>query len=149
MQSRQLSLPEYKPKQLLMPVSGCERPLRRARERKKPSVMKNKPFRLRYLAVLMGLTLSLPIVARAGGNTGQTIARFEPAKSVEQIESLKEGDTVVKVCRACKVVTLVRVEKDGKGIYDIAARKCEDCGSDDTYVAITKSPVPFKEQTKR
>ena len=87
--------------------------------------------------------------AYAGGNTGQMIAKFEPAKSVEQIAELKEGDTVVKVCRACKAVTLVRIEKGGKGRYDVVAKKCEDCGSEDTYVAIAKTPVPFKEQVKR
>ena len=111
--------------------------------------MKNKSLRLSCLAVLAGLVLSLPIAGRAGGNTGQMIAKFEPAKSAEQIGMLKEGDAVVKVCRACKSVTLVRIEKGGKGLYDVAAKKCEDCGSDDTYVAIAKQNVPFKEQIKR
>lgn len=87
--------------------------------------------------------------AHAGGNTGQMIAKFEPAKSAEQVQLLSEGDTIVKVCRACRNVTLVRVEKPGKGLYDVVARKCEDCGSDDTYVAITNQDVPFKERIKR
>jgi hypothetical protein len=101
------------------------------------------------LALLLGFALSLPLAVRAGGNTGQMIAKFEPAKSVAQIESLKDGDTVVKVCRACKAVTLVRIEKRGKGLYDVVAKKCEDCGSDDTYIAIAKQSVPFKETIKR
>jgi NADH:ubiquinone oxidoreductase subunit F (NADH-binding) len=60
-----------------------------------------------------------------------------------------EGDSIVKICRACRNATLVRIEKGGKGLYDVVAKKCEDCGSDDTYVAIAKQNVPFKEQIKR
>ena len=77
------------------------------------------------------------------------IAKFEPAKSAEQVTVLSEGDSVVKICRACRNVTLVRIEKGGKGLYNVVAKKCEDCGSDDTYVAIAKQSIPFKEQIKR
>ena len=111
--------------------------------------MKNLSVRQNCLAALLGLTLSLPFRAHAGGNNGQMIARFEPAKSTEQIAQLKEGDSVVKVCRACQLVTLVRIEKGGKGLYDVTAKKCESCGSDDTYVAIASQAVPFKERIKR
>jgi hypothetical protein len=111
--------------------------------------MNIKSFYLSCLFVAAGVVANLSSSAYAGGTTGQMIARFEPAKSTAQIEMLKEGDTVVKVCRACKAVTLVRIEKGGKGAYDVVAKKCEDCGSDDTYVAIAKQSVPFKEQIKR
>jgi len=109
--------------------------------------MKNQT--ITRLSLLLGLALLIPALAHAGGNTGQMIAKFEPAKSTEQIEKLKEGDTVVKVCRACKMVTLVRIEKGGKGLYDVVTKKCESCGSDDTYVAIATQSVPFKERIKR
>lgn len=111
--------------------------------------MKNKSLRLNCLAVLAGLALSLPVASQAGGNTGQMIAKFEPAKSAEQLTLLSEGDSIVKICRACRNATLVRIEKSGKGLYDVVAKKCEDCGSDDTYAAIAKQNIPFKEQVKR
>ena len=111
--------------------------------------MKNKSLRLSCLAVLAGLALSLPGASQAGGNTGQMIAKFEPAKSAEQLTVLSEGDSVVKICRACRNATLVRIEKGGKGLYDVVAKKCEDCNSEDTYAAIAKQRVPFKEQVKR
>ena len=111
--------------------------------------MKIQSLRVTCLAILASLTLSLPLAVHAGGNTGQMIAKFEPAKSAEQIEMLKEGDSVVKVCRACKMITLVRIEKGGKGTYDVVAKKCESCGSEDTYVAIASQPAGFKERNKR
>jgi len=101
------------------------------------------------LAVILGLALFSPHVTRAGGNQGQIIAQFTPMKSSQEIERLKADDTIVKVCRACGTVTLVRVDKPGKGVYDYVAKKCEDCGSENTYLAITKQPVPFKERIKR
>lgn len=87
--------------------------------------------------------------AHAGGNTGQVLAKFAPAKSTEELTTLSEGDSVIKICRACRNATLMRVAKGGKGLYDIAARKCDDCNSEDTYAAIAKQHVPFKEQVKR
>ena len=96
-----------------------------------------------------GLIAGISTTTYAGGNSGQMIARFEPVKSVEQIAQLNEGDSVVKVCRACRMVELVRIEKGGKGLYDVVAKKCGSCGSDDTYVAVAKTTVPFKEQVKR
>ena len=47
------------------------------------------------------------------------------------------------------MVELVRIEKGGKGLYDVVAKKCNSCGSEDTYVAVAKTPVLFKEQIKR
>jgi len=134
---------------LLEPVSGCQWTNRPGREKKETSVMKNKSLRLSCLAVLVGLSLSLPDTAHAGGNTGQMIAKFAPAKSTEQLTVLSEGDSVIKICRACRNATLVRIAKGGKGQYDVVAKKCEDCGSDDTYAAIAKQHVPFKERIKR
>jgi hypothetical protein len=43
----------------------------------------------------------------------------------------------------------VRVEKPGKGAYDYVSKKCEECGSENTYVAVAKQVIPFKEQVKR
>jgi hypothetical protein len=97
----------------------------------------------------LGLALLIPASAHAGGNQGQAIARFAPLKSPKDVDELKPDSTVVKVCRGCGMVTLVRVLKGGKGVYDYVAKKCEDCGSEDTYLAVSKSPVPFKEQIKR
>lgn len=111
--------------------------------------MKMKIIQQGCLAVVLGLALLFPSVSRAGGNQGQMIATFEPMKSAADMDQLKAGDTIVKVCRACGAVTLVRVDKPGKGSYDYVAKKCESCGSDNTYVAVAKQVVPFKEQIKR
>ena len=111
--------------------------------------MKMKSLYLGCLFVMAGAIADFSTSAYAGGNTGQMIAKFEPAKSAEQLTVLSEGDSVVKICRACRNATLVRIEKGGKGLYDIAVKKCEDCNSEDTYVAIAKQHVPFKEQIKR
>ena len=100
------------------------------------------------LAVVLGLALLFPPITRAGGNQGQMVAKFAPIKSAADLDALKPGDTIVKVCRACGAVTLVRVEKPGKGAYDYVTKKCEDCGSEDTYVAVAKQFIPFKEQVK-
>lgn len=91
----------------------------------------------------------MPALAHAGGNMGQKIATFEPVKSSADLEKLKEGDTVIKICRACGAATLVQVEKGGKGVYDYVAKKCDECGSESTYLAATKQAIPFKEQIKR
>jgi len=111
--------------------------------------MKMKTIRQGCLAIAFGIALLCPSITRAGGNQGQMIAQFAPMKSSQEIEQLKAGDTIVKVCRACGAVTLVRVDKPGKGVYDYVAKKCDDCGSDNTYLAASKQPVPFKERSKR
>jgi predicted RNA-binding Zn-ribbon protein involved in translation (DUF1610 family) len=111
--------------------------------------MKNRTIQQGCLAVVLGLALLLPAISRAGGNQGQVMGKFAPVKSAAELEQLKAGDTMVKVCRACGAVVLVRVEKPGKGAYDYVSKKCEECGSDDTYVAVAKQVIPFKEQDKR
>jgi len=111
--------------------------------------MKNTIMQRSLIALTLGLTLALPLTTRAGGNIGQKIARFEPMKSAAEVEQLKQDDTVVKVCNGCKSVTLVRIEKGGKGMYDIVAKKCEYCGSEDTYLAVTHQEIAFKERVKR
>jgi predicted RNA-binding Zn-ribbon protein involved in translation (DUF1610 family) len=111
--------------------------------------MKTKIIQQGCLAVVLGLALLFPSISRAGGNQGQMMGKFTPVKSAAELEQLKAGDTVVKVCRACGAVVLVRVETPGKGAYDYVAKKCEDCGSDNTYVAVSKQVIPFKEQIKR
>lgn len=111
--------------------------------------MKTKFNQRTYLSVILGLAFLIPTLAHAGGNTGQMIAKFEPVKSDQQVADLKPGDTIVKVCRSCNRVTLIRVDKPGKGVYDYVAKKCEDCGSDDTYIAVSKQVIPFKERVKR
>ena len=100
-------------------------------------------------ALALGLALLIPAAVHAGGNQGQMIAKFAPVKSPKDLDELPADAAVVRVCRACGMVTLVRVQKGGKGLYDYVAKKCEDCGSEDTYLAASKSPVPFKEQIKR
>lgn len=104
-----------------------------------------------YLGGLLAIASVFAIIspAHAGGNTGQVLAKFSPTKSTEELTTLSEGESVIKICRACRNATLVRVAKGGKGLYDIAAKKCEDCNSEDTYAAIAKQHVPFKEQVKR
>jgi hypothetical protein len=111
--------------------------------------MKLKTIRSGILAAAVGLALVIPSVTQAGGNQGQMIAKFEPLKSPKEVDQLQPGNTVVKVCRACSQVMLVRVVKGGKGFYDYEARKCEDCGSEDTYLARTNQEIPFKERVKR
>jgi predicted RNA-binding Zn-ribbon protein involved in translation (DUF1610 family) len=110
--------------------------------------MKIKIIQRACLAAALGVALLFPSVSRAGGNQGQMIATFEPMKSAADMDKLKPGDTLVKVCRDCGAVTLVRVEKAGKGAYDYVAKKCESCGSENTYVAVSKQAVPFKEKIK-
>ena len=111
--------------------------------------MKQNLIQRTILALTLGFALLAPALAQAGGNMGQRIATFEPLKTEAAADQLKEGDTVVKVCRACGAVTLVRVEKGGKGIYDFTTKKCDECGSENTYLAVSKQVIPFKEQIKR
>ena len=98
---------------------------------------------------VLGLALMTPSFAHAGGNSGQMIARLYAPKSADELDRIKPGETIAKVCRACNQVTLVRVMKPGKGQYDYVAKKCEDCGSNDTYVAVPRPEVSFKERVKR
>jgi hypothetical protein len=110
-------------------------------------IMKIKTIQQVCLALALGLVLFLPVATRAGGS-GQVAARFTPMKTADEINAIKPGDTIVKVCRDCGAVTLVRVVKGGKGVYDYVAKKCEECGSENTYLAVSKQPVPFKDQMK-
>lgn len=111
--------------------------------------MKTKLIKQSGLALVLGLGLVLPFSTHAGGNTGQMLAKLEPIKSTVDVNALAEGDTVAKVCTACKQVTLVRVVKGGKGLYDLEAKKCESCGSEATYLAYMKSDLTIKERVKR
>jgi hypothetical protein len=77
------------------------------------------------------------------------LAKLEPIKSPADMAALAEGDMVAKVCLDCKQVTLVRVVKGGKGLYDVVAKKCENCGSENTFLAYTKTETPLKERVKR
>ena len=98
------------------------------------------------LAVVLGVCLLLPVAAKAGGD-GHAVGTFAPMKA-QDIHQLKPGDTIVKVCKECGAVTLIRVTKSGKGTYDYIPRKCEECGSENTYLAIAKQNIPFKDQPK-
>jgi hypothetical protein len=111
--------------------------------------MKANTIQKTCLALLLGAAILVPALAQAGGNMGQKIATFEPVKSPADLDKLKEGDTVMKVCRACGAATFVRVDKSGKGVYDYVAKKCDECGSENTYLAVSKQVIPFKEQIKR
>src|SRR5690242_4309009 len=110
--------------------------------------MKKNIIQKTCLALVLGVTILAPAFVRAGGNMGQKIATFEPLKSGDTSQP-KPGDTVVKVCRDCGAVIFVRVEKPGKGVYDFTAKKCELCGSENTYIGATKEFIPFKERVKR
>ena len=99
------------------------------------------------LALALGLALFLPVNTRAGGN-GTVMAKFAPMKSMDDVNMLKPGDTIVKVCKDCGEVTLVRVMKSGKGVYDYVAKKCEACGSENTYLGASKAPVSEKDRMK-
>ena len=99
-------------------------------------------------AFALGLALLIPTAVHAGGNQVQQIAKFTQVKSPKGFEQMKDNETIVKVCRGCETVTLIRVQKGGKGLYDSVAKKCEDCGSDDTYVATSKSPVLLNEERR-
>lgn len=111
--------------------------------------MKKNIIQKTCLALMLGAVMFIPALAQAGGNMGQKIATFEPMKSATDVDKLKDGDTVIKVCRACGAATFVRVDKSGKGVYDYVAKKCDECGSENTYLAVSKQVVPIKEQIKR
>ena len=111
--------------------------------------MKINSIQKTCLTLMLGAALLVPAMAHAGGNMGQKIATFEPVKSPAELDKLKDGDTVIKVCRACGAATFVRVDKSGKGVYDYVAKKCDECGSENTYLAVSKQVIPFKEQNKR
>src|SRR5262249_51888182 len=98
------------------------------------------------LVAVLGIGLFLPVAAKAGGD-GHAVGTFAPMKP-SQVNQLKPGDTIVKVCKECGVVTLIRVSKGGKGTYDYIPKKCEECGSDNTYLAVAKQNIPFKDQLK-
>jgi len=100
------------------------------------------------LAFAVALACWIPVTSRAGGNSGQVIARFHSPKETESLSRVKPGSYVVKVCRACNQAVLVRVVKGGKGLYDYEVRKCDGCGSDDTFVGVS-GEVSFKERSKR
>jgi hypothetical protein len=109
--------------------------------------MKNKTIRQSCLALALGLAIFLPAATQAGGN-GHIVGKFAPMKSNQQIDELMAGDTIVKVCRDCGAVTLIRVEKAGKGVYDYVPKKCEECGSENTYLALAKQAISFKDEAK-
>ena len=111
--------------------------------------MKTKLIRRNSLILALALALLTPALARAGGNTGQIIAKYKSPKDAQELERLKPGDTVVKVCRACNQVTFVRVMKRGKGVYDYVAKKREDCGSEDTFLAVADIPFQRTGETLR
>ena len=112
--------------------------------------MKTKIIQQMCLSIGLGLLLCSPSIGYAGGNVpqadkGEVIARFTPIKSDQEIISLQPGDVIVKVCRDCGAVSLVRVTKSGgKGIYDYVTKKCDNCGSENTYMAVTKDSVQLK-----
>lgn len=105
------------------------------------------------LAAGLALILTVPAVTRAGGNEpqaskGQVVAKFTPIKSDQELNDLKPGDVILKVCRDCGCASLIRVDKPGKGVFDYVAKKCESCGSENTYLSVTKDAIPFKERPK-
>ena len=110
-------------------------------------IMNMKTIQRGLLAAVLGLSLLLPAGAQAGGD-GHIVGKFAPMKSSHEIDQLKPGDTIVKVCRECGAVTLIRVTKGGKGTYDYIPKKCEECGSENTYLAVAKQNIPFKDQIK-
>ena len=116
--------------------------------------MKNRIIQQTCVSLGLGLLLCLPSFSYAGGDQpqatkGEVIAKFKPVKSDKDLNDLEPGDVIVKVCRDCGDVTMVRVEKAGKGVYDYLAKKCEGCGSENTYMATTKQFIPFKESEKQ
>lgn len=110
--------------------------------------MKKKIIQQTCLVLTLGFALLSPSLAHAGGNVGQKIATFMPMKSDADVNQLQPGDIIVKVCRDCGAVEFVRVEKPGKGIYDYTTKKCDMCGSQNTYLGVTKEVIPLKDQIK-
>ena len=109
--------------------------------------MNTKTIQRGLLAAVLGFSLLLPTAARAAGD-GHMVSTFAPMKSTQEINQLKPGDTIVKVCKECGAVTLILVTKGGKGTYDYIPKKCEECGSENTYLAVAKQNIPFKDQLK-
>ena len=116
--------------------------------------MKNRIVQKICVSLGMAILLCFSSSSYAGGDQpqvgkGEVIAKFKSVKSDEGLSDLQPGDVLVKVCRDCGDVTLVRVEKPGKGVYDYVAKKCEGCGSENTYVAKTKQSIPFSGSEKQ
>jgi hypothetical protein len=99
--------------------------------------MKTNRIRSLNTALVFGFAFFLVAHAHADSSTvWDAIGKFAPVKSPEKIKSLKPGEMVVKVCNACKQVTLIHVVSVGQGHYDLQSQKCEYCGSSDTYLAV-------------
>ncbi len=107
--------------------------------------MKLKLIQRSWLALAVALSLLVPAAAHAGG-TGHAFAKLVPMDS-EQISQLKPGDTVARVCRGCGAVQLIQVGTEGSDV-DLSDKKCAFCGSEKTYLAGSKQPIPFKERMK-
>jgi hypothetical protein len=105
--------------------------------------MKIKIIQQVWLAIGLGLLLYLPSVSYADGDSppadkGQVIGTFTPIKSDKEIHDLRPGDIIIKICADCHSATLVRVDKSGKGVYEYTLKKCDKCGSENTYLAVTR-----------
>ena len=99
--------------------------------------MKINHVKIGLLALALGLAASLPFTARAdSGIVSQTIAAYQPVKPGMDLSRLKAGDLVVKVCKDCHHVTLIRIVSVGQGPAGFAAEKCAYCGSMNTYFAV-------------
>lgn len=114
--------------------------------------MKTRIIQQICLFIGLGSLFCSPSISYAGGNQpqatkGEVIAKFTPIKSDQELNNLQPGDIIIKVCRDCGSVTMVRVVQPGKGVYDYTIKKCENCGSENTYMAVTKD-IPFKDRPK-
>jgi rRNA maturation protein Nop10 len=107
--------------------------------------MKNNIIRKICLAIGMGLLFCLPSVNYAADDSapagkGQVMGTFTPIKSEQELHGLKPGDIIIKICGDCHAATLVQVDKSGK--YEYTLKKCDKCGSEITYLAVTRDFKP-------
>jgi hypothetical protein len=123
----------------------AQKPAASRETNKLKNIMKLKIVQRSGLALAVALSLLLPAAVHAGG-TGHAFAKLVPMDN-EQIGQLKSGDTVAKVCRGCGAVQLIQVGEKGADV-DLSDKKCAFCGSENTYLAGSKQPIPFKDRMK-
>jgi hypothetical protein len=100
-------------------------------------IMKIKTIQKFGFTTLLGLALLTPAALHAGGRSGKIVSNFKPV-SLQELDGLGQGAAAVKVCRACRKVTLMQVHTGGRGAAVQFVSKCDPCGSEDTYYGIAE-----------
>ena len=99
--------------------------------------MKKKFIQKSGLLALIAFALLSTVSAQAGGRSGQVVSDFKPAKAAD-VDKAADGDTMVRVCKACNSVSLFRISATGHPGATAITSKCSACGSTDTYFALAQ-----------